>query len=145
MERLTEKHYGSGDHYMKCSGNCAHECVEAYGCENLYEIIDRLGDIEDILGDDYDLDRLRELVKSDRDGRCVVLPVKPGEKVRPKQSPYRKPEIVDCVTIYTGGRITYGFHEIGMRNEWVDRWEEEEAEAYIPDTSYAALKGEQDG
>lgn len=27
------------------------------------------------LGDNYDLDRLRELVEADRDGRCVVLPV----------------------------------------------------------------------
>ena len=30
--------------------------------------------IEDILGDNYDLDRLREIVEADRDGRCVVLP-----------------------------------------------------------------------
>ena len=36
--------------------------------------IHRLAAIEDILGDSYDLDRLRELVESDRDGRCVVLP-----------------------------------------------------------------------
>lgn len=33
----------------------------------------RLAAIEDILGDEYDLDRLRELVQADRDGRCVVL------------------------------------------------------------------------
>ena len=36
----------------------------------------RLAAIEDILGDDYDLDRLRELVEADRDGRCVVLPTR---------------------------------------------------------------------
>ena len=40
--------------------------------------VDRLAAIEDILGDDYDLDRLRELVEADRDGRCVVLPCKEG-------------------------------------------------------------------
>ena len=40
------------------------------------EDIDRLADIEDILGDDYELDRLRELVEADRDGRCVALPCK---------------------------------------------------------------------
>ena len=34
---------------------------------------DLIASIEDILGD-YDLDRIRELVKADRDGRCVVLP-----------------------------------------------------------------------
>ena len=30
--------------------------------------VDRLAAIEDILGDDYDLSRLRELVQADRDG-----------------------------------------------------------------------------
>lgn len=43
--------------------------------------LDRLADIEDILGDDYDLDRLRELVQADRDGRCVVLLRKPYYKL----------------------------------------------------------------
>ena len=38
------------------------------------EVIDRLVTIEDILGDEYDLDRLRELVEADKAGRCVVLP-----------------------------------------------------------------------
>ena len=33
----------------------------------------RLSQIEDILGDEYDLDRLRELAEADREGRCVVL------------------------------------------------------------------------
>lgn len=37
--------------------------------------IHRLVTIEDILGEEYDLDRLRELVAADRDGRCVVLPI----------------------------------------------------------------------
>lgn len=35
--------------------------------------IHRLSAIEDILGDKYDLDRLRELVQADREGRCVVI------------------------------------------------------------------------
>lgn len=38
----------------------------------------RLKLVEDILGDDYDLDRLRELVEADRAGRCMVLPVLPA-------------------------------------------------------------------
>lgn len=32
--------------------------------------------LADILGDDYDPDRLRELVEADRDGRCAILPLK---------------------------------------------------------------------
>ena len=35
--------------------------------------IHRLVTIEDILGDEYDLDRLRELAQADREGRCVVI------------------------------------------------------------------------
>lgn len=41
----------------------------------------RASEIEAILGNDYDLDRLRELVEADRDGRCVVLPLKEGNPV----------------------------------------------------------------
>lgn len=41
----------------------------------------RLSAIEEILGDDYDLDRLKELVEADKEGRCVVLPCKVGESV----------------------------------------------------------------
>ncbi len=42
---------------------------------------ERLREIEDILGDEYDLDRLRDLVKADREGRCVVIDVKIGQRV----------------------------------------------------------------
>ena len=34
----------------------------------------RLAAIEDILGDEYDIDRLRALVQADKERRCVVLP-----------------------------------------------------------------------
>ena len=44
--------------------------------------IHRLVTIEDILGDEYDLDRLRELAQADREGRCVVPPCKVGQKVK---------------------------------------------------------------
>lgn len=37
-------------------------------------VMQRLAKIEDILGDEYDLARLRALVQADREGRCVVLP-----------------------------------------------------------------------
>ena len=42
----------------------------------LQSVADKCADLEDILGDTYDLDRLRELVEADRQGRCVVLPDK---------------------------------------------------------------------
>lgn len=34
-----------------------------------------------LFGDDYDLDRLRELAEADRDGRCVVLPAGIGDTI----------------------------------------------------------------
>ena len=45
------------------------------------QVWERLKSIEDILGDDYDLDRLRELAEADRKGRCVVLPCMIGDTV----------------------------------------------------------------
>ena len=41
----------------------------------------RLCDIEDILGDEYDLGKLMELVQAKRKGRCIVLPCKKGDTV----------------------------------------------------------------
>ena len=49
------------------------------------EIYWRLKEIEDVVADDeseeYDLDRLRDLVEADRAGRCVVLPCKVGTTI----------------------------------------------------------------
>lgn len=105
----------------------------------------RISEIEAILGDDYDLDRLRELVEADRDGRCVVLPVKPGGTVRFARNPRAKHETVDAITIYPDGRMSFGFHEYGMKTEWVDRWCEDDANNYVPvESSESALKGEHD-
>ena len=44
----------------------------------IQKIFNQLCNLTDILGDNCDLDRLRELVEADRDGRCVVLPCKEG-------------------------------------------------------------------
>ena len=45
------------------------------------EVLIRLSKIEDILGDDYDLDRLKELVEADKEGRCITLPCKVGDPI----------------------------------------------------------------
>ena len=116
MERLTQTFEENGQKFA-CLPECKNGCV--YGlsrlqsgcrCHNFAKILDRLSVLEDILGDNYDLDHLRELVtaynegryiimkdaeregvsrlvelaEADRQERVVVLPVKPGEKVRPK-------------------------------------------------------------
>lgn len=41
--------------------------------EILKNISLRLAAIENILGEDYDLDRLREIVEADTDNRCVIF------------------------------------------------------------------------
>ena len=45
----------------------------------VYNAVDRLREIENILGDEYDLEHLKELVQADREGKCVVLPFKVGD------------------------------------------------------------------
>ena len=68
MERLTELHFKKTDgFYMKCSEHCYKEDFSCEDCEEFEKLVDRLGTIEDILGDEYDLDRLREFVQADRD------------------------------------------------------------------------------
>lgn len=96
MERLTKRDYH--DFAIPIRGTDA---------VSMLQTIDRLAAIEDILGDEYDLEllqkqiqayregryiilkepeqagvsRLRELAKADRDGRCVVLPCKIGDTI----------------------------------------------------------------
>ena len=64
-EKTTKRAFVDGDTVRACA-------MEFYW---------RLKKIEDILGADYDLDRFRELVEADRDGRCVVLLRKPHYKL----------------------------------------------------------------
>ena len=49
------------------------EASISFECESVGDIVRRLAAIEDILGDEYDLGKLMELVQAKREGRCVVL------------------------------------------------------------------------
>ena len=66
MERLTKRMLKGTGYYMKCSETCPYDCQENCDCEEFDKFVDRLAAIEDVLGDDYDLDQLRELVEADR-------------------------------------------------------------------------------
>lgn len=77
MERLTYKIDGLEEASLlceKCGKSAISECWSQENCTQT--AVDRLAEIEDILGDNYDLDRLRELVKADRDWQCGIPPVK---------------------------------------------------------------------
>lgn len=71
MERLTKRRTTTTE--MSCAA-CLGKCVHCDSEDCLREAISRLATIEDILGDNYDLDELRELVEAHKIGRCVVFP-----------------------------------------------------------------------
>lgn len=84
MKRLTEDRYWEVDEFW-------YDAKEP-DVEDIEKIYNRLAAIEDILGDDYDLDRLRELVEADREKRCVVLPFRPPKTVYSCSKHFPKPE-----------------------------------------------------
>lgn len=105
-----------------------------------------IADIEDILGDDYDLDRLRELVEADRDGRCVVLPCKPSGvtvyQLRGKKHAKGRgisPRHVGCATVWTGGhyQLEHQGAEPCRDCDFGNTWFLE------PEAAESALKGDQ--
>lgn len=108
------------------------------------EMRGRLKRIEDILGDNYDLDRLREIVEADRDGRCFTTTVKVGDYIF---FTYDE-EIVMCrvqgisLPVHGKNLILHlgGYPAVYMYSdrENIDWWKTREA-------AEAALKGEQDG
>lgn len=142
MKRLTWQNY-----------DMCQFCVEGACCEHYYDntfpvcddktIYDRLAAIEDILGDEYELERLRELVQADREGRCVVLPAKVDETV------YQVKKGDDCpycfrlegVNISEDGVITYPMYwgESFVLNDFGTNLFRTYGEAI------AALRREQDG
>ena len=89
MERLTYDFCIGGNHCWQVKGADNLECREVCerqednGCKTcpIAKAFDRLAAIEDILGDEYDPDKLMELVQAKRKGRCIVLPCKKGDTV----------------------------------------------------------------
>lgn len=76
MERLTDKKVGNS-YPLKENVSSKFGLFNDYG--GLYAhffAVNRLGEIEDILGEEYSLEKLKEMVDAEKDGRCVVLPVK---------------------------------------------------------------------
>lgn len=74
--------------------------------------VSRLAAIEDILGGEYDLDRLRELARADREGRCVVF--QPGYDV---VSIYNPADEDGLYIMKVTGVITKEKYEAALRRE----------------------------
>lgn len=67
MERLTVRPPESDEAYLsceKCGKKAISECWDEMDCQQT--ALERLASIEDILGNEYDLDRLRELVEAEK-------------------------------------------------------------------------------
>ena len=156
MERLTYDFCVGDAHCWQVKGadnlTCEEVCTARRnaGCEGcpIERAFDRLAAIENILGDDYDLDRLRELIEADREGRCTVLPCKASDvtvyqlrKKRHALGPGVHPRHVYCVTVWSNGRYQLehqGFEPCRDR-DFGKTWFLDE------DAANAALKGESDG
>ena len=156
MKRLTYDFEIGGNHCWQVAGADNLECREVCerqgdnGCKTcpIARAFDRLAAIEDILGDEYDLDRLRELAQADREGRCVVLPCKPSDvtvyQLRNKKHARGigvSPRHISCATVWAGGH--YALHHQGqddcLGRDFKKTWFLDKAEAQ------AALRREQDG
>ena len=63
-----------------------------------------------IFGDEYDLDRLKELVEADKEGRCLVLPCKEGTPVYIISCPLSEE---DPREIYESVFLVTNYYDIG--------------------------------
>lgn len=124
MKRLTEKREGGA--WPR----------KIWSSETIAECLDRLAAIEDILGDEYDLDELKEVVQAKREGRCVVLP-KDGmvyyiEEAGGEKWIANKP--IQQITVKCGWGIASIEFSLLDSGKYFTR-----------EAAEAALKGEQDG
>lgn len=119
MERLVEWN-------CKEKNSALPKCINEFGdVVDLETICAQLATIYDIVGD-ISLDRLRELVEADREGRCVVLPIrgntdKDGEKA-----------------------LNFAMHTCFYHNNPVTRYLADAAAEKPREAAESALKGEQD-
>lgn len=117
-------------------------CDDIEGCR-FCEFADGSGSVSEdeislvlskIFGEDYDLDRLKELVEADRNGRCVVLPCRVGDTLYYIGGTYKtliKPVTVEEVYIGDGVfavGVSSGFTTFTLQEkEWYESKKEAEA------------------
>ena len=126
MERLTYDFCIAGKHCWQVKGADNLEWGEVCksrddeGCNGcpIANAFDRLAAIEDILGDNYDLERLKELVQADREERCVVLPCKLHDKVFFVENGCLKETEVDSFHNWTSGHWKISTHTDRMFDHW---------------------------
>ena len=106
------------------------------------KVYNRLKKIEDILGDEYDMDELEEMVQAKREGRCVVLPV-PLHSVLSDMSDPCRPDVLKDFRI----SATWTHNGMVFYCPW-NIFNQNIEKGYIrlmSESAEALLKGEQDG
>ena len=93
--------------------------IRVYFTKAKESVMSRLAAIEDILGDEYDLDRLRELAQADREGRCVVLPVKLHDKLYYVDKEQVRETEVESIHNWTSGRWKLSTHTDRQSTHWI--------------------------
>ncbi len=153
MERLADH---ENEHYNQpgcnsCSDYRWRSCKESGEIDDCIQRLTwlRLLDIEDILGDNFSLDRLRELVEADQEGRCVVLPCKLHDKVFFIENGCVKETEVEAFHNWTSGRWKISTHTDRMFDHWkgyeIDFSRYRFVVFLTREAAEDALKGEQDG
>ena len=74
MKRLTDKRLAIPPGQWQEVTDEQRMALQEIPVPPMRELYYRLSQIEDILGDEYDLDRLRELAQADLEGRIIILP-----------------------------------------------------------------------
>lgn len=71
MERLTERRNGGlvphEERIIECSCYCDNCSMGTGNCKTVRDMVRRLSEIEDILGEDYDLNHLGDLIKGNKE------------------------------------------------------------------------------
>lgn len=104
MERLTRR-WGPEEKQISGHAICEfNHCPEDTTCASCVygQKNNRLADIEDILGSEYDLDRLKQLIEADREGRCAILS-------EPMKSMVYKPNDTDVYCPNCGETLSGGW------------------------------------
>ena len=134
MERLSEK-------LKNVLDNCI-DSISEFQQDILDVAINFMSNAENILGDTYDLDRLRELVESDKAGRCMVLPCKIDDEVYVNIMGKTLPLTVISISWITESPTFKAMHGVQLcfifKSEYVGK-----TVFLTREAAAAALKGEQ--
>ena len=147
MERLTYDFALGGNHCWQVKGADNLECREVCerqgddGCKTcpIAKAFDRLAAIEDILGDEYDLGRLRELAQADREGEIPKYTI--GDTIYDRFGNAWKVTAVERRLLAGEPKWIYRCGHIGT-NDYCALWE---FEVLTCEEAEAALRREQDG